>query len=110
MRLSKRHESEWLEDFSQYIHANIGESFLSVDSIAAHFEISRRHLYRKVKALTDLTPHDYLNEVRFQTAYDYLEEGSFRTVAETAKAVGFADTVYFARQFRERFGMLPSEV
>ena len=110
MRFSGRHEEEWLSEFDQYILENLGESRLSVDSIAAHFDISRRQFYRIVKSLTNQTPHNYLNQIRFNKALEYLENGTFRTVAETAKAVGFADTVYFARKFRERFGVLPSEV
>ncbi len=110
MRLTGKREEYWLSDFNQYILDNIGESYLTTDSIAAYFGISRRQLYRKVKALTNQTPHDYLNQIRFQKAYEHLEQGTYETVAETARAVGFTDPVYFARKFKSRFGMLPSEV
>lgn len=110
MRLTNRHDQTWLMDFNQYIATNLGESYLCVDSIADYFGISRRQLYRIVKAHTEQTPLEYLNQVRFKKAYQFLKEGTFDTVAATARAVGFADTVYFARQFKERFGVLPSEV
>ena len=52
----------------------------------------------------------YLKEIRLEKAYEYLEMGIFPTVTATAHAVGFKDPIYFARKFKERFGVLPSKV
>ncbi|MCR9289632.1 hypothetical protein OAF63_02615 [Saprospiraceae bacterium] len=42
MKLTDRYEGTWLTDFNQYITKNLGESYLSVDSIADYYGISRR--------------------------------------------------------------------
>ncbi|MFK7948341.1 MAG: helix-turn-helix domain-containing protein [Saprospiraceae bacterium] len=72
--------------------------------------VSERQLYRIIKDKMGVTPREYLNHLRFQKAYTYLTEGTYKTIRETANAVGFRDTVYFSRQFKNRFGILPSEV
>lgn len=110
MNFTNRQKEAWLNDFDQYILNHLGASDLTMDVIATNFGISRRQLYRRVKSMTNLTPHDYLNQVRFAKAHEYLTNGTFRTVAATAKAVGYEDAVYFSRKFKERFGKLPSEV
>lgn len=58
----------------------------------------------------DVTPVQYINHLRFKKANDYLLRGTYKTVRETASAVDFRDTVHFSRQFKNRFGILPSEV
>jgi AraC-like DNA-binding protein len=110
MNLTKRRGEAWLEAFNQYLIDHLSDTNLTMDSTAADFGISRRQLYRRVKLLTNQTPHNYLIQVRFQKAHEHLKKGTFRTVAETAKAFGYADAIYFARKFKERFGVLPSEV
>jgi transcriptional regulator GlxA family with amidase domain len=71
---------------------------------------STRQLQRRLKEYTGQTPADYLNSIRLNKSYQYLTQGTYPTVSATARALGFRDTVYFSRKFREHFGILPSEV
>ncbi len=108
-RQSKKDEI-WLEELDQYIQENLNNESLTADKLALLMDISKRQLFRKIKALTNQTLVEYINEHRFQKAKHYLENYTYRTVAQTALAVGFRDASYFSRQYKERFGILPSEV
>ena len=100
----------WLQELNTQIEAHLSEPQLTAKKLALCLDISRRQLFRKVKALTGQTLNEYINTMRFQKAKEYLEHNTYKTVAETAHAVGFKDPGYFARQFKKRYGQLPSEV
>ena len=51
---------------------------------------------------------DVLVEKRLDTAYEMLSSGKFN-VAEAAFQTGFRDSSYFARLFRQRFGISPKQ-
>jgi AraC-like DNA-binding protein len=52
------------------INKNLNNAELSVEMIANEVGISRVHLYRKMKELTNQTPHDFIRNIRLkQTAY-----------------------------------------
>ena len=68
----------------------------------------RRQLERRVKALTGLTPHKYVLEIRLSLAREALEQGVHPAVKAVAYKVGFKDADHFARQYKQRFGRTPS--
>lgn len=89
---------------------NLPNTNLTVEKLARQIHISERQLYRKVKATIQLTPHQYIADIRFEAAYTYLKQKKFSTIVETAKAVGYKDAGYFARQFKARYGITPLEL
>jgi AraC-like DNA-binding protein len=65
-------------------------------------------LNRKMKALLDMTPNDYIRTKRLAAAADMLESGKHR-VNEVCYAVGFNSPSYFAKCFKKAYGVLPAE-
>ena len=65
-------------------------------------------LNRKMKALLDTTPNDYIRTKRLALAAEMLEKGGHR-VNEVCYAVGFNSPSYFAKCFRKAYGVLPAE-
>lgn len=103
-------QTTWNEVLHQHLEAKFDESELTITKLADLMFMSERQLYRRMKEEFGVTPKEYVNHFRFKKAYNFLTQGTYKTVRETANAVGFKDIVYFARQFKNRFGMLPSEV
>ena len=110
IRRKQKNQEIWLDEFDRHIQENLSNEFFTTVELASLMHCSKRQLQRKFKDYTGDSPIQYLKESRLKKAYEYLEEGAFPTVKETALAVGFRDPVYFSRQFKQRFGMLPSEV
>jgi transcriptional regulator GlxA family with amidase domain len=51
----------------------------------------------------------YVQMVRLEAARDLLESGTGASIGQVATQVGYDDPRVFARNFRARFGKLPSE-
>ena len=79
----------------------------SIDTLAEQLHMSRSSFYRKIKALTDMTPTDYLKTARMNRAARLLKEGC--RSSEVAERVGFTSSSYFAKCFRAQFGCLPKD-
>jgi AraC-like DNA-binding protein len=69
--------------------------------------MSRSQLFRKMKALTDTSPSDFIRDYRMQQAKILLESRQF-SVKEVAYKVGFKDLSHFSKTFQDAFGFSPS--
>jgi len=90
------------------IEKNIAEADFDVLKFASELGMSQPTLYRKVKALTDLSSIEFIRTVRINRAAQLLKTGNFR-VSDVAFKVGFSDPKYFAKCFKEQFNLSPSE-
>jgi DNA-binding response OmpR family regulator len=87
---------------------HIEESDFTTEDLAREIGLSRMHLNRKIKSLTNLATHDFLRTIRLQRAARMLKKAS-GTVSEIAYRVGFNNLSHFARAFRKQYGKIPSE-
>lgn len=81
----------------------------NISALTLELKIGRNQLQRKIKMLTNMTPVEFLRNIRLQKAYRMLESGE-QTVSEVAFAVGFNNHSYFTRSFKNTFNQLPSQV
>jgi len=101
-------DSKFIKSLNQYINKNIDVTELNSESMMQELAVSKTQLYRKVKALTDLTPHGYLKKIRIKTAIQLLESTDL-SVSEIIDKTGFNNRTYFYRTFKEEFGTSPKE-
>lgn len=102
-------DRNWLQDFESYIQQNVANDLVTVPYLAEQFAMSESTLRRQLNRLTGLSPKQYLQEVRLDSARQLLENRAFRTVAQVASRAGFANQRTFTRNYKERFGKNPSE-
>ena len=76
--------------------------------MATGIGLSRVQLYRKVKALTGLSPVELLRKSRLVKAEQLLRSKDMN-ISEAAYAVGFTSPSYFSKCFKDEFGMQPVE-
>ena len=81
---------------------------LNVELISKELGISRVHLNRRLKAITNDSPGNYIRNYRLKHAA-WLLLNKNMTVAETAYAVGFSSQAYFSNAFKTHYGMSPTE-
>ena len=103
-------ENKWLTRLDQIVIEHIDDASLNNEIIATKIDISERHLFRRVKTLTGMSPNKYIRKYRLELAKKYLEKGTFKTVKDTAAAVGFINISYFINQFEQEFGRKPLSV
>jgi signal transduction histidine kinase/ligand-binding sensor domain-containing protein/DNA-binding response OmpR family regulator len=102
-------DEEFLQRVIQYIETNIENTELSVDMLAQNMNLSRSQVYRKIKALTDLTANEFIRQIRLKKSLKLLSEGNLN-ISEIAYSVGFSSQSYFTRSFKEYYGKSPSEL
>lgn len=101
-------DEEFLKKLDEIILENIEDSSFSSKQIEEALFLSRSTLIRKVKSLLDTTPNDYLRFKRLSVAAELLTQGNHR-ISTVCYAVGFNSPSYFAKCFKDQFGMLPTE-
>ena len=102
-------DRNFMTSLKKAIDSRMADSNLKMDDLGAAMGMSRVQLYRKVKALTGLSPVELLREVRLQRAHKLLQTTDL-TVAQVAYEVGFATPGYFSSCFKKQFGKYPTDV
>lgn len=100
-------DEAFVERAKAAIEAEIADEHYGVDALAEALGLSRRQLERKLRALVDVSPAEFVRLIRLSRAADLLASG-FGNVSEVAYAVGMSPS-HFARLFREHYGVVPSE-
>ena len=101
-------DEKLIRDATKYVEDNLDNADISVETMAAELGMSRVHLYKKLTAITDLTPSEFIRQIRLRYAEQLLRKSQL-TVAEVAYKVGFNNPRYFSKYFKEMYGMIPSE-
>jgi signal transduction histidine kinase/DNA-binding response OmpR family regulator len=102
-------DKAFLEKVLSLIKEHLNDSQFSVEFLASEVGMSRVHLNRKLKALTDLSANKFIQAYRLEQALILLQEGA-GNVSEIAFQTGFGSTAYFVKCFREKYGKTPGEV
>ena len=90
------------------VEQHIFDHDLSVEVLASEVGISRVHLNRKLKELTNQTTTDFIKNIRLKRAAELLREKK-HSIAEVADMVGFQNANNFSTAFRKLFGVSPRE-
>ena len=103
-----REDERFLESLNLTIHKYIEDAELNVEMLARHMNMSRITLYRKIKAVSDLTPVELINVVRLKRAAELLADARYK-IYEVANMTGFSSQSNFTRNFMRQFNMTPTE-
>ncbi|MCX2477710.1 response regulator [Pedobacter sp. MC2016-15] len=90
------------------IHLNLDNPDLDVDTLAEQLNMSRPTLYRKIKSISDMSPHELINIARLKRGAELLNEGLLK-IYEVAEMVGYRSQTQFGRNFVKQFGMSPTD-
>lgn len=101
-------DERFLESLNDTICENIEDAEMDVEKLAKSMNMSRITLYRKIKAISVLTPLEVINITRLKKAAELLAEGTHK-IYEIANMVGFSSQSNFARSFQKQFGITPTE-
>lgn len=85
------------------------EKFWSLDDMAIYCGIGKSSFSKYCKQLTNMTPIEYLNNIRLDAAADRLQNYSGKNISDISYCCGFSTAQYFATVFKNRFKCTPSE-
>ena len=109
MPAPKTQDAIFAETLNKALRENMSNPGLKMDDLGETVGLSRVQLYRKVKAITGLSPVELLRQVRLQQGYLLLTTTD-KTVQEIAYEVGFGTPGYFSKCFRRQYGKYPMEL
>jgi len=101
-------DEQFLEKLNEAIYSHLEDTELDVEKLARIIAMSRPTLYRKIKAISNLTPNELINITRLKKAAELLASGSYK-MYEIADMVGYNSQNNFGRNFLKQFGMTPSD-
>jgi len=101
-------DERFLEMLNETICTHMEDTGLDVEKLAGMLNMSRITLYRKIKAISNLTPIELINITRLKKAAELLAEGDNK-IYEIAYMTGFSSQSNFARNFLKQFKMTPTE-
>jgi len=83
-------------------------SDITLDALAAKFNMTERTFYRRFKAKLGDTPRVYLQKLRIAAAQKLLQESPL-PIDQISRNVGYEDALFFRRLFKRHAGMTPNE-
>jgi AraC-like DNA-binding protein len=91
-----------------FIDNNISNSDYSIFQLSQDLGMDRTVLYKKLHAITGLPPSEFLRSIRLKRAAHLLVQGGY-PVSVVSELVGFNTPKYFAKHFKDAYGVLPSK-
>lgn len=101
-------DEKLIEKAVNIVEKYISDTEFSVEMLGEALGLSRGHLYRKLMAITGKGPLEFIRLVRLKRGKQLLEKSQL-PISQIAYQVGFNSPKRFTKQFREEFGMSPSE-
>lgn len=102
----KSFNDKLMERLLTAVNAHLSDPDFQIEMLCSEVGISRVHLYRKLKEITNQTPGDFVRNCRLRQAEQLLRDGNL-SVQEVAEAVGFSKASNFSMAFKELYGYPP---
>lgn len=102
-------DRKFIDRLKAAMEKHLPESDVKVNDIGSDIGLSRVQLYRKLKAITGLSPAELLRQMRLQKAHDLIMH-SDQPISAIAYDTGFSSPGYFSKCFRDEYGISPSDM
>jgi len=101
-------DEQFLQKVMKYLDDNLSDAGFGVPEMQDKLAMSNTQLHRKMKAITNEAPGEFMRNYRLKRAAQILLQKG-ENVTQVAYAVGFNNLSYFAKCFKELHGVPPSE-
>ncbi|MBQ1172776.1 MAG: helix-turn-helix transcriptional regulator [Lachnospiraceae bacterium] len=99
------YQTELAKKMMLYLQQHYDEK-ITLSEMATHFHISKGHLCRFFKEMTNMSPFDYLNYFRITKSTRLLHDTNL-SISTIAGQTGFNNISYYNRTFRKYMHMTP---
>ena len=107
-----RHQTQLKNTFidraTSIVEKNMNDFQFDINVFASQMNMSKSSLYRKIKAETDLSPIEFIKQIKLLHAYNMLSNSDIH-YSEVAYSVGFSDAKYFSSCFKQQYNITPKE-
>ena len=106
---AKNGDEKLMERIMTVINKHMDNPELTVEMLVNEVGMSRVHLHRKLKELTNLSGRDFIKNIRMQQASKLFDSNPKLSISEVAYMVGYNSLSHFCNNFKEKFGCSPTE-
>ena len=99
---------KFINKVRQLLEQNLAEESYTVDALSEDMGMSRTAFYKKMKKMTGQAPAAYMLTFKMERAKRLLASQDY-SIGEIATMLGFCDSRYFAKRFKEACGICPSK-
>ena len=96
-----------IEHATDYFHEHYHDQ-ICIETYLKENNIGKNAFFNKFKALTGVTPLQYVLDIRLSTAKRLLENTDY-SISDIATIVGYDNALYFSRLFHKHIGKSPRE-
>lgn len=82
-------DRSWLQSIDSIIDANISDADFSIEDLGRHAGMSRSNLYKRIKAITGLSPLEYLRDRRVARGRELLAQATGKHVRPTLSEIAY---------------------
>ena len=100
-------DQDLLKKVTNIIEAHIDDPLFDIPLLCQELGVSRSLIYAKFKALTGMTPNNFVLNFRLKFAATLLKQYKNMPISEVSDRSGFNSPVYFSQCFKKQFGMTP---
>ncbi|MCB0520556.1 MAG: response regulator [Lewinellaceae bacterium] len=108
METAIKMEDAFLQKLRFILEENYSDENFALPQLCDILCMNRYQLFRKMKAVTDESPSNFIRSFRMEKARQFFET-SDSNVSEVAYQVGYKDLAHFSKSFSDSFGLAPSE-
>lgn len=101
-------DKKFKDKLEAIVAQHIGDNNFNVDRLTELLSLGRTTVYNRTKSIMGVSPNIYIQNERLRIAAKLLLEGEY-TVSEISEKVGFSDSTYFYKCFKNKFGIAPSK-
>jgi len=101
-------DEQFLQRAMDVVEAHMDDNQFNLSGLCNEMNMSQSTIFRKLDALTNLSPIGFIRSIRLKRAASLLQQ-QFGNVSEVALEVGFNNPSYFSRMFSKYYEISPSE-
>ncbi len=101
-------DKDFIDRLVHIIEEHLDNPDFGVDVLSVKIAMSQSVLYKKLRALTNMSVNDFIKSIRLKKAAQLLQLKTY-SVNEISLMVGFLDRKYFSKEFKKQFGATPRE-
>ena len=101
-------EDKFLAKLLKIMDKEMDNNALTVEQVVEEMGLGRTVFYNRLKAMTGLSPVEFIREIRIKRAAQLLSQSKYN-ITEVTYMVGMNDSRYFSKCFKNTYGVTPSE-
>ncbi len=107
--MENEHNEKFVRRIMEVAKDHLSDGAFDKEGFAMAMNVSSSLLYKKMKALTGLSPTDFMKTIRLQHACELLQSHHY-SVTDVSEMCGFSSVGYFSTVFKKHFKKSPSDL